>query len=456
MPFAQRVEWEITSTCNLHCPHCNASKSGAEDLSPEALRALARELGQRHPEVVSLTGGEPTLHPLLPELAAILTGHGVAVQIITNGTHLDEALLWRLGEAGVGLIWVSLDGPREVHDGLRGVSGTFDRALESLAAIRRAGMRSGVLTTLLAANHRAFTALSPTVRAVHPDYWYVWLGTPTDTSDRWLEPQHMPAVGSALVQLGRRHRELLIGDNIGYGGELEALRRRGTGGQGGFTGCGAGISVAGITAAGRLKGCMMLPVGETAERWSPGRLESLWAATASTCAGLARQVVPFEDANGRPMRGCHALALTRPVRSMAAYVLHSRSRALRWERLLKVASFASTVLLSSLFSCSTSAPPRQTNPSLPPAARTAADNGTRPALPASPDAQPREPVQPGYVVRTGTTRDPRIVTRAIIRPRRPISRAVIHPRGRLPRCCYSRAVIPGCTCHPRNTPPRKP
>ncbi|MBU1534444.1 radical SAM protein, partial [Myxococcota bacterium] len=178
MAFAQKVEWEITSGCNLHCAHCNAS-TGGDDLGHEQLLELARQLGELHPETVSLTGGEPTLHPLLPQIARVLSEAGVRVQIITNGTTLTASLIEELVESGVSMVWVSLDGPGPEHDALRGEVGVFERALDGIRQLKRRRVPFGILTTLVEANRSRYKDLSPLVRKLRPLYWYVWLATPT-------------------------------------------------------------------------------------------------------------------------------------------------------------------------------------------------------------------------------------------------------------------------------------
>jgi MoaA/NifB/PqqE/SkfB family radical SAM enzyme len=81
-----------------------------------------------------LTGGEPTLYP---HFAAFLTEakqRGFVVHIQTNGTLLDRVADTLVAE-GVELVTVSLDGPLEVHDAIRGQAGAFRKTCEGIKAL---------------------------------------------------------------------------------------------------------------------------------------------------------------------------------------------------------------------------------------------------------------------------------------------------------------------------------
>jgi MoaA/NifB/PqqE/SkfB family radical SAM enzyme len=82
---------------------------------------------------VVLTGGEPLMHSDIGGLCRILKDAGVAVTVLTSGILLTPkaALLAPLVDEMI----VSLDGPREVHDALRGVPGGFDRIAAGVAAL---------------------------------------------------------------------------------------------------------------------------------------------------------------------------------------------------------------------------------------------------------------------------------------------------------------------------------
>ncbi|MBM4283730.1 MAG: radical SAM protein [Deltaproteobacteria bacterium] len=74
--------------------------------------------------VVYVTGGEPLLYPQVVELLAAARSRRLLVHLQTNGTLLAGAAP-DLASLGLQMVSVSLDGPPEVHDRIRGVPGSF-------------------------------------------------------------------------------------------------------------------------------------------------------------------------------------------------------------------------------------------------------------------------------------------------------------------------------------------
>lgn len=94
---------------------------------------------------VMISGGEPTLWPHLDLLAGALLDRGIRVSLQTNGTHPE--VVAKMLDLGVTHYNVSLDGPPEVHDRIRG-DGVFDKAVECIRMVRIL-KRSVVTTTVL-------------------------------------------------------------------------------------------------------------------------------------------------------------------------------------------------------------------------------------------------------------------------------------------------------------------
>lgn len=95
--------------CNLRCPFChNASLVLArpEDAVSQADLFAFLEKRRRLLDGVCITGGEPTLHPELPELIRRIRSMGYLVKLDTNGTH--PAMLGQLLEERL-LDYVAMD-----------------------------------------------------------------------------------------------------------------------------------------------------------------------------------------------------------------------------------------------------------------------------------------------------------------------------------------------------------
>jgi MoaA/NifB/PqqE/SkfB family radical SAM enzyme len=95
-----RLYIEPTSRCNLSCLTCVRLAEGLKDFP--------------HLESAMLGGfGEPLLHPDILAMAAALKERGLAVEMVSNGTLLDEAMGKGLIEAGLDRLWLSFDGAQD-------------------------------------------------------------------------------------------------------------------------------------------------------------------------------------------------------------------------------------------------------------------------------------------------------------------------------------------------------
>jgi MoaA/NifB/PqqE/SkfB family radical SAM enzyme len=95
--------------CNLSCTYCNEyddfSKPVALDVMVDRINKLA-DLGT---SIVTLSGGEPLLHPELDEIIAAMRSRGVIAGMITNGYLLTPERIQRLNRAGLDHLQISID-----------------------------------------------------------------------------------------------------------------------------------------------------------------------------------------------------------------------------------------------------------------------------------------------------------------------------------------------------------
>jgi MoaA/NifB/PqqE/SkfB family radical SAM enzyme len=128
---------EVTTECNLRCQQCHMwrSQEPPTALSTEEKTALLHPFATWSPgATVVLTGGEP-LHKR-DELFALTRAcrqRGLLAAANTNATLVDEETVDRLLTEGPRFLIVSLDSHRPaLHDWIRGVTGTHDRAVSMI------------------------------------------------------------------------------------------------------------------------------------------------------------------------------------------------------------------------------------------------------------------------------------------------------------------------------------
>lgn len=138
--YPRSVNWQITYGCQLRCTHCytESGRRPARRLPPESLLRIAETLAAMKPQSIQIGGGEPLLVPGLFEVAALLRAQGLQVHLYTNGLDVTDEIAEKLVQLFTH-VHVSIDGAtREVHEMIRGRTGSFDAALRALAALERA------------------------------------------------------------------------------------------------------------------------------------------------------------------------------------------------------------------------------------------------------------------------------------------------------------------------------
>jgi radical SAM protein with 4Fe4S-binding SPASM domain len=158
-------QWHITNSCNLRCRHCyqedftkkdDLDWSGLKKISDNIL-ATVQEWDKK--ACIHLTGGEPLLKPELFLLLDELNQKPVVEElgIITNGLLIDREVVRRLSFfSKLKKIKISLDGSNaEINDSIRPM-GTFEKVIQNLSLIKKAGKFEIILMfTLMKRNFRS-------------------------------------------------------------------------------------------------------------------------------------------------------------------------------------------------------------------------------------------------------------------------------------------------------------
>jgi radical SAM protein with 4Fe4S-binding SPASM domain len=141
---------QITERCNLHCAHCfvSATRHGA-DLSLEVIRdRVLPRLVDARVRRLTLTGGEPFVHPQILEICSAAVDAGLSVGLCTNATCVSDEQIARLAELPGVHVNVSFDGFRaESHGRFRGNPASFDVTVRTTRRIADAGLLQGLLST---------------------------------------------------------------------------------------------------------------------------------------------------------------------------------------------------------------------------------------------------------------------------------------------------------------------
>ena len=218
---------ELTYRCNLKCDFCfqrrqmeqlHLRQSGAaKELSLEEIQKI---VAQTPPwTLIIFTGGEPFVRSDILDILAY-TSRRRRCHVVNNGTRITPEIARSLVELPLLSVGFSIDGDRAIHDRIRGVAGTFDRAVAAMREIRRYRQSTGrrwplinLKTTITASNVHDLVRIAETARQTGADYCtYQIVNTSLLTSGLQLHdkmvPYFVPPAPIEEFDLGALRRQL--------------------------------------------------------------------------------------------------------------------------------------------------------------------------------------------------------------------------------------------------------
>jgi len=140
---------QINEDCNLRCAHCfvSATRIGKQMPLAEVVDKVIPRLAAGRVRRVTLTGGEPTLHPDFMAVVRAFRAARMDVGVCTNATTLDDDQIGELAGLDVHCN-VSLDGfAADSHGKFRGDRASFDVTVATVEKLGAAGILQGLLCT---------------------------------------------------------------------------------------------------------------------------------------------------------------------------------------------------------------------------------------------------------------------------------------------------------------------
>ena len=95
--------------CNLSCTYCNEYDDFSKPVPTEVMIGRINKLADLGTSILTISGGEPLLHPELDEIIAAMRRRGVMAGMITNGYLLTAERVERLNRAGLDHLQISID-----------------------------------------------------------------------------------------------------------------------------------------------------------------------------------------------------------------------------------------------------------------------------------------------------------------------------------------------------------
>lgn len=95
--------------CNLSCTYCNEYDDFSKPVDTEVMLQRVDDLGRLGTSIITISGGEPLLHPELDQIIRRIRNTGAVTGLITNGYLLTAERIQRLNNAGLDHMQISID-----------------------------------------------------------------------------------------------------------------------------------------------------------------------------------------------------------------------------------------------------------------------------------------------------------------------------------------------------------
>jgi MoaA/NifB/PqqE/SkfB family radical SAM enzyme len=138
------VGMALTNRCNLRCRYCNIYSIKSTELRTDEVLRIIEDLAKLGCIRIGFTGGEPLLREDISEIIKHCKENHISATITTNG-YLLKRKIKEIKD--VSLILVSLDGPKEQNDFIRG-KGSFDKAFEAIHTAKKNKIKVAITTVI--------------------------------------------------------------------------------------------------------------------------------------------------------------------------------------------------------------------------------------------------------------------------------------------------------------------
>jgi AdoMet-dependent heme synthase len=246
---------EVTYRCNQACVHCFIAEDTHEELATQEIFALLDELALAGTLSVTFTGGEALLREDFFDLAAYARQQNMAVNLMSNGTLIDDASAREMQRLHFSSICLSLFGTTaSTHETVTRRQGSFTKIFTALEILRRNNLAVDIKTPVLKINAAEFMEVHRLCQDLGLQYNAYPFLTPTTQGSQ--KPLEYRLDDSQLIKFHR----------------WEAARGKESRGFDGM--CNAGFTMVCISAHGKVFPCnaMRLEVGNI--RQEP--FEAIW------------------------------------------------------------------------------------------------------------------------------------------------------------------------------------
>jgi len=256
------VVWELTLKCNLNCLHCGSSagKIRPDELSTSEAIRLCHDLSDIGFKGVALMGGEVFLRHDWQTISKEIKDLGMILSIITNGFFNAQQIVPKLARLETDCVMVGLDGASaKSQDKIRGVKGSFEKAISFIRATKKADIATSAITTVHTLNFNELPKIRDLV--LHEKVnWQIQEATPIGRFPKKLvlSEEEYYTLGLFIRSIQKKYatKNLTIIGTHNFGFHSSVIPNLSSYPK--WNGCYAGKTVLGIQSNGNIKGCLAL------------------------------------------------------------------------------------------------------------------------------------------------------------------------------------------------------
>src|SRR5438552_13988784 len=95
--------------CNLACGYCNEYDKVSDPVPLDVMKRRLDKLAALGTSIVTISGGEPLMHPELDDIIRHIRAHKMIAGLISNGYYFTPERIRRLNDAGLEYLQISID-----------------------------------------------------------------------------------------------------------------------------------------------------------------------------------------------------------------------------------------------------------------------------------------------------------------------------------------------------------
>ncbi|MFH1191639.1 MAG: radical SAM protein [Candidatus Omnitrophota bacterium] len=153
MPKLKEVIISITNRCNFKCRMCDIPNNKIGELSTASWKQVIKDAVLYGARSIIFSGGEPLLREDICELISFTKNNSLGACLTSNGYLINQEAAYKLYQSGIDVVNISIEGPKHIHDYLRG-KGMYERALLALENLRKEKIESTIATMVSRYNYK--------------------------------------------------------------------------------------------------------------------------------------------------------------------------------------------------------------------------------------------------------------------------------------------------------------